>query len=93
MKRALLLLALGACAAPPGPPPPAPWPPPTGPLRVVIDADAANEIDDQYALALALGFPDRIRLVGEFEVRARDRGGTFVRVVSWRRRPSSCGCI
>ena len=35
--------------------PAAPWPPPSGGLRVIIDADTANEIDDQYALALALG--------------------------------------
>lgn len=35
--------------------------PPPGQLRVIIDTDAANEIDDQYALALALGSPERIR--------------------------------
>ena len=44
--------------------PQAPWPPPEGPLRVVIDTDTWNEIDDQYALALALGFPGRIKLEG-----------------------------
>lgn len=44
--------------------PPAPWPPPTGSLRVIIDTDAANEVDDQYAIALALGFPERIHLEG-----------------------------
>lgn len=44
--------------------PAAPWPPPAGPLRVVIDTDAANEIDDQYAMSLALGFPDRIHVEG-----------------------------
>lgn len=31
--------------------------PPTGPVRVVIDTDAANEIDDQFALAWALRAP------------------------------------
>ncbi len=36
--------------------------PPTGPVRVVIDTDTANEIDDQYALAWALLTPDRIQL-------------------------------
>jgi purine nucleosidase len=40
------------------------WPPADGPLRVLIDTDAANEIDDMYALALALGFPERIKLEG-----------------------------
>jgi inosine-uridine nucleoside N-ribohydrolase len=30
--------------------------------RVVIDTDAANEIDDQFALAWALGEPDRLRV-------------------------------
>ena len=44
--------------------PGAPWPPPEGPLRVIIDTDAANEIDDQYALALALGFPERLQIEG-----------------------------
>jgi inosine-uridine nucleoside N-ribohydrolase len=31
-------------------------------VRVVIDTDAANEIDDQFALAWALGEPDRLRV-------------------------------
>lgn len=44
--------------------PAAPWPPPSGGVRVIIDADAANEIDDQYALALALGSPDHLRVEG-----------------------------
>ncbi len=35
---------------------------PDGPLRVVIDTDAANEIDDQFALAWALLAPDRLRI-------------------------------
>ncbi|MFB3828203.1 MAG: hypothetical protein ACE15B_15650 [Bryobacteraceae bacterium] len=30
----------------------------------MLDADAANEMDDQFALSLALGFPERIRLEG-----------------------------
>ena len=31
---------------------------PEGPVRLLIDTDTANEIDDQYALALALLSPD-----------------------------------
>lgn len=40
------------------------WPPAKKPVRVIIDTDTANEIDDQYALALALGFTDRLRIEG-----------------------------
>ena len=36
--------------------------PPRGPLRIVIDTDAANEIDDQFALAWALLSPGRLLL-------------------------------
>ena len=36
--------------------------PPTGPVRVVLDTDAANEIDDQYTLAWALLRPYAITL-------------------------------
>lgn len=36
--------------------------PPTGRVRVVIDTDAANEIDDQYALAWALQSRDRLEV-------------------------------
>ncbi|HEX5737493.1 MAG TPA: nucleoside hydrolase, partial [Hydrogenophaga sp.] len=38
--------------------------PPIGPVRVVIDTDAANEIDDQFALAWAMRRPDRLDVVG-----------------------------
>lgn len=34
--------------------------PPSGPVRVVIDTDTANEIDDQYALAWALLTPEKL---------------------------------
>lgn len=44
--------------------PAAPWPPPEGLIRVLIDSDTATEMDDQYAIALALGFPERIKLEG-----------------------------
>lgn len=36
--------------------------PPTGPVRVLIDTDAANEIDDQFALSWALLSPERLNL-------------------------------
>lgn len=36
--------------------------PPAGPMRAVLDTDAANEIDDQFALAYALLSPERITL-------------------------------
>lgn len=42
-----------------------PLPPrPDGPLRVVIDTDTANEIDDQFAIAWALLSPDRLTVEG-----------------------------
>ncbi len=37
---------------------------PSGPVRVVIDTDAANEIDDQFALAWAMRRPDRLHIAG-----------------------------
>ncbi len=37
---------------------------PGKPARVIIDTDAANEIDDQFALAWALLSPERLRLEG-----------------------------
>lgn len=37
---------------------------PSAGVRVIIDTDTANEIDDQYALAWALLSPERINLVG-----------------------------
>lgn len=55
--------------------PTAPWSPPPGPLRVIIDTDAANEIDDQYALALALGFPERLEIEGIVAAHFGDNGG------------------
>lgn len=38
--------------------------PATGRLRLLIDTDAANEIDDLYAIALAIRSPDRFRIEG-----------------------------
>lgn len=36
--------------------------PPSGPVRVLIDTDAANEIDDQFALTWALLSPERLNV-------------------------------
>jgi purine nucleosidase len=38
--------------------------PPTGRVTLVIDTDAANEIDDQFALAWALRRPDKLNVKG-----------------------------
>jgi len=45
-------------------------------LRVIIDSDAANEVDDQYAIALALGFPERIKIEGIVAAHYGLRGGS-----------------
>lgn len=42
--------------------------PPTGPVRVVIDTDCANEIDDQFALAWALLSQDILKIEGIYAV-------------------------
>src|SRR5688500_17698733 len=77
--QALLLLTFTLLtrtqAADKPPRPSAPWPPPPGPLRVIIDTDADNEIDDQYALALALGNPDRLKIEGLIAAHFGDAGG------------------
>jgi hypothetical protein len=39
-------------------------PSPNESLRIIIDTDAANEIDDLYAVALALRAPERFRIEG-----------------------------
>jgi purine nucleosidase len=57
------------------PRPAAPWPP-AGPVRIIIDSDTANEVDDQYALALALGFPERFHLEGLIAAHFGDAGGS-----------------
>ena len=56
--------------------PVAPWPPPTGALRVVIDTDTGNEVDDQWAIALALGFPERLHVEGFVAAHYGLRGGS-----------------
>ncbi|MGI9627161.1 MAG: nucleoside hydrolase, partial [Longimicrobiales bacterium] len=40
--------------------------PPTGKMRVVIDTDAANEIDDQWTIAWALLSQDRLDIEGMY---------------------------
>jgi inosine-uridine nucleoside N-ribohydrolase len=42
---------------------------------MIIDADVANEVDDQYAIALALGRPDKIRIEGFIAAHFGDAGG------------------
>ncbi|RYF38651.1 MAG: nucleoside hydrolase, partial [Comamonadaceae bacterium] len=37
---------------------------PRGRVQAVLDTDAANEIDDQFALAWALLSPERIEVLG-----------------------------
>lgn len=77
--RAATLIVLLRVAATPvvaaEPRPAAPWPPPAGRLRVIIDTDAANEIDDQYALALVLGNPARFAVEGIVAAHYGDAGG------------------
>jgi len=77
MHKTVLWLALFCCtsSAVAQSRPAAPWPP-SGPVRIIIDADAANEVDDQYALALALGSPDRFRLEGLVAAHFGDAGGS-----------------
>jgi hypothetical protein len=50
-------------------------PPPGQRVRVVIDTDAANEVDDQYAIALALLSPERLDLRGFVAAHWGDSGG------------------
>ena len=35
---------------------------PTGKIRLVIDTDAKNEVDDQFAIAWALRSPERFQV-------------------------------
>ncbi len=52
-----------------------PWPPAIGSIRVIIDTDEANEVDDQWAIALALGFPERLKIEGFVAAHYGQRGG------------------
>jgi purine nucleosidase len=51
------------------------FPPAEGKIRVIIDADAANEIDDLYAIALALLSPERLEIEGFVAAHYGDTGG------------------
>ncbi len=51
------------------------WPPPEGKLRVIIDSDAACEVDDQHAIALALLSPERLAIEGFVGAHFGDSGG------------------
>lgn len=75
MRLFFLTFLIGSCLYPAVNRPPAPWPPPSGVIRVIIDTDAGAEIDDQYALSLALGSRGRIRLEGIVGAYFGDFGG------------------
>ena len=50
--------------------------PPVGrSIRLLIDSDTANEVDDQYAIALALLSPERFRIEGFVATHFGDSGG------------------
>ena len=51
------------------------FPPAEGKIRVIIDADAANEVDDQYAIVLALLSLDRLDIEGFVAAHYGDKGG------------------
>lgn len=51
------------------------WPADGSKLRVIVDTDAANEVDDQWAMALALGYPERLQIEGFVAAHYGDRGG------------------
>jgi inosine-uridine nucleoside N-ribohydrolase len=82
MRKPVLLFAALCWAVSAASRPAAPWPPP-GPVRIIIDADFANEVDDQYALALALGFPERFRIEGLIAAHFGDAGGSGGIEKSW----------
>jgi purine nucleosidase len=71
----LMLPFMLHAAAPAATRPLAPWPPPAGPLRLIIDTDTGNEVDDQYAIALALGEPARLHLEGIVAANFGETGG------------------
>ncbi|HEY3453575.1 MAG TPA: nucleoside hydrolase [Bryobacteraceae bacterium] len=76
MRLLFSVFLIGACLCAAAQRPAAPWPPPEGVLRVIIDTDAGAEIDDQYALSLALGSPGRIHLEGIVGAYFGDFGGS-----------------
>lgn len=55
----------------------APWPVIPEKIKLIIDTDAANEVDDQFAIALALGFPEKLTIEGFVVSHYGLRGGTL----------------
>jgi len=72
---AVIAALTGPCALAADVRPAAPWPPPAGKLKLIIDTDAGNEFDDQYAISLVLGSPDRFDLEGIVAAHFGERGG------------------
>lgn len=66
---AVSLIALPAAARPT-----ALWPP-AGELSIIIDTDAAKEVGDLWAVALALGFTERVKIEGFVAAYYGQRGG------------------
>jgi inosine-uridine nucleoside N-ribohydrolase len=50
--------------------------PPAGTVRVVLDTDTYNEIDDQYAVVYALLSPERLRVEALYAAPFENRGST-----------------
>ena len=50
-------------------------PPAAQKIRILIDTDAANEIDDQYAIALFILSPERFHIEGFVGANFGDKGG------------------
>lgn len=53
----------------------APWPV-EGKIRVIIDSDAANEVDDQFAIAIALVYTEKLQIEGFVAAHYGLRGGS-----------------
>ena len=69
--------------------------PPSGPVRVVIDTDAHNEIDDQYALAWALLSQEVLEIEGIYAAPYSHaaRGELLRRAADLRRRGESLAAL
>ena len=61
-RRELLAVLSAALTSPLAAQSPTPLDPPTQTVQAVIDTDTCNEIDDQYAVALAILSPDRMEI-------------------------------
>ena len=69
--------------------------PPTGRPRIVIDTDAANEIDDQFALTWALLAPERLQLEAIYAApySFEHRRGELVRAQRARDEPTHADAV